>query len=77
MAERAAGRALRWADMFFQIERLYRFNAKFYPRWEPRYLMYEGALSLPRTALATLWVEGHLPKPRLPKAMRRRAKHPA
>jgi lysyl-tRNA synthetase class 2 len=77
MAERAAGRALRWADTFFQIERLYRFNAKFYPRWEPRYLMYEGALNLPRTALATLWVEGHLPKPRLPKAMRRRAKHHA
>ncbi len=77
IAERLAGRALGRADTFFQIERLYRFNAKFYPRWEPRYLMYEGALSLPRTALATLWVEGHLPKPRLPRVTTRRPEHHA
>jgi lysyl-tRNA synthetase class 2 len=70
--ERAVGRALRWGDTFFQIERLYRFNAKFFPRWEPRYLMYEGAMSLPRTALATLWAEGQLPKPRFPKRPTRR-----
>ncbi len=54
---------LQLADSFFQIERLYRFNEKFNPRWEARYLMHEGALTLPRTALATLWVEGQLPKP--------------
>jgi lysyl-tRNA synthetase class 2 len=65
--ERAVGRALRWGDTFFQIERIYRFNAKFFPRWEPRYLMYESAMSLPRTALATLWAEGQLPKPRFPR----------
>lgn len=53
------------ADAFFQIERLYRFNQKFNPRWEARYLMYEGALNLPRTALAALWIEGQLPRPRL------------
>jgi len=29
------------ADAVFQIERLYRFTAKFFPRWT-RYLMYEG-----------------------------------
>lgn len=65
-AERALGRLLGWADAYFQIESLYRFNAKFFPRWEPRYLMYESSLALPRVALATLWVEGQLPKPRLP-----------
>lgn len=61
--ERLAGRLLLLADRFFQIERLYRFNAKFFPRWEPRYLVYERRLSLPRAGLAALWAEGQLPKP--------------
>jgi lysyl-tRNA synthetase class 2 len=63
--ERLAGRCLLLADAFFQIERLYRFNAKFFPRWEPRYLLYERALGLPRVGLAALWAEGQLPKPSL------------
>lgn len=63
VAERLMRRVLRLADSFFQIERLYRFNDKFNPHWEARYLMHEGALNLPRTALAALWVEGQLPKP--------------
>ena len=63
--ERLFRRVLLWADGVFQIERLYRFNAKFAPRWEARYLMHEGGLALPRAALATMWVEGQLPKPRL------------
>ena len=63
--ERLAGRLLLVADSFFQIERLHRFNAKFFPRWEPRYLLYEGAPSLPRVGLAALWAEGQLPKPAL------------
>ena len=71
--QRLLGYALRRADTVFQIERLYRFNAKFFPRWEPRYLMYEGALSLPRVALAALWLEGQLPKPRLRRTTRQHA----
>jgi lysyl-tRNA synthetase, class II len=63
--QQVLGRALGWADAIFQIERLYRFNAKFFPRWEPRYLMYERLIALPRVALAALWLEGQLPKPRL------------
>ena len=47
----------------FQIERLYRFNAKFFPRWEPRYVVYERRLGFPRVGLAALWAEGQLPKP--------------
>jgi lysyl-tRNA synthetase, class II len=59
--EEVLGRAVSLGNRFFQIESLYRFNAKFAPRWEPRYLVYEGALSLPRTALAALRIEGQLP----------------
>ena len=40
------------------------FNAS--PAWQPRYLVYQTTTSLPRTALAVLWVEGQAPKPRLP-----------
>ena len=62
--ERLARRFVGLANPFFQIESLYRFNAKFFPRWEPRYLLYEGALGLPRAALAVMWAEGQLPKPK-------------
>ena len=61
--ERALGKLVALGNPFFQIESLYRFNAKFFPRWEPRYLVYEGALGLPRAGLAAMWAEGQLPKP--------------
>ena len=54
--------ALRLGDRLFQIESLYRFTAKFHPRWEPRYLVYDRALALPRVGLAALWAEGQLPR---------------
>jgi lysyl-tRNA synthetase class 2 len=61
-ADRIVGRLVALANPYFQIESLYRFNAKFFPRWEPRYLVYEGALGLPRAALAVMSVEGQLPR---------------
>jgi lysyl-tRNA synthetase, class II len=61
--DRMLARCVTVGDAVFQIERLYRFNAKFHPRWEPRYLLYEGALGLPRAGLAVLWVEGQVPRP--------------
>jgi lysyl-tRNA synthetase, class II len=59
--ERWAGRVLSAADRYFQIESLYRFNAKFFPHWEPRYFLYDGVRSFPRAALAALRAEGQLP----------------
>jgi lysyl-tRNA synthetase class 2 len=64
-AERLLGRLAAASDAYFQIESLYRFNAKFSPRWEPRYLVYQRARRLARVGLAALWVEGQLPKPGL------------
>jgi lysyl-tRNA synthetase class 2 len=61
-AERLVGRLARLANPYFQIESLYRFNAKFHPRWEPRYLAFERTRRLPRIGLAAMWVEGQLPK---------------
>jgi lysyl-tRNA synthetase class 2 len=62
-AERLVGRLARLANPYFQIESLYRFNAKFHPRWEPRYLVFERRRRLPRVGLAVMWAEGQLPKP--------------
>jgi lysyl-tRNA synthetase class 2 len=65
-AERVLGKLVALGNPYFQIESLYRFNAKFFPRWEPRYLVYDGALGLPRASIAALWAEGQLWKPSLP-----------
>ena len=65
MSRRWSAALAKRLDRFFQIESLYRFNAKFFPRWEPRYAIYEGRFGLPRMALAGMWAEGQLPKPQL------------
>ena len=59
--ERLLGRVVALGNPFFQIESLYRFNAKFGPHWSPRYLLYERPLGLPRVALATMLIEGQVP----------------
>jgi lysyl-tRNA synthetase class 2 len=61
--ERLVGRVARLGNPHFQIESLFRFNAKFSPRWEPRYLVFESWPSLLHTALAAAWAEGQLPRP--------------
>ena len=61
--ERALAALLRIGDRWFQVERLERYNAKFSPRWQPRYLVFDGAARLPRIALAALVVEGQIAAP--------------
>jgi lysyl-tRNA synthetase, class II len=51
----------------FQMERLVRFNEKFFPDWRPRYLVYESRRALPRAIFRVLQAEGYLshgPPPR-------------
>ena len=64
LVERTLGRVVALANPYFQIESLYRFNAKFNPRWQPRYLLFErGPLGFARTGLAAMFAEGQLPSP--------------
>ena len=69
--EYVLGRAASVLDRYLQVESLYRFNVKFQPRWEPRYLVYEGRLGLVRAAVAAMWAEGQMPKPKLPRRQAR------
>ncbi|MDX2823480.1 phosphatidylglycerol lysyltransferase domain-containing protein, partial [Streptomyces ipomoeae] len=52
---------------WFQIESLYKFNAKFCPRWEPRFVVYAASRDLPRIGFAAMQAEGFvnlaLPRP--------------
>ena len=64
---------LLFASRWFQIESLYRFNAKFRPIWEPRFICYPAARDLPRIAIAALEAEALLTfSVRLPTLRRRR-----
>ncbi len=50
---------------WFQIESLYKFNAKFSPVWEPRFFVFPGGRDAPRIAIAALEAEAFLVWPRL------------
>jgi len=45
----------------FQLDNLLAFNRKFFPRWEPRFVVYERRRDLPRVGIAALAAEAYLP----------------
>jgi lysyl-tRNA synthetase class 2 len=55
---KTAAKLIRLVSRWIQIESLYRFNAKFQPRWVPRYLVYPGVRELPRVGIAVFEAEG-------------------
>jgi len=57
---------LRFLSRWWQLESLYRANAKYQPSWQPRFLMYEKSSELPAVAVANAMAEGFLTRPRLP-----------
>ncbi|GAB2707922.1 phosphatidylglycerol lysyltransferase domain-containing protein [Kitasatospora kifunensis] len=70
---------LRFLSRWWQLESLYRANAKYQPSWEPRFLLYEKSSELPTIAVANGLAEGFLVRPRLPsvRSLRRGEPHPS
>ncbi|WP_043475342.1 phosphatidylglycerol lysyltransferase domain-containing protein [Streptomyces collinus] len=63
---------LSFFSRWWQIESLYRANAKYRPIWEPRFLLFEKSADLLRIGLASARAEGFLEAPGLPKWLHRR-----
>ncbi len=51
---------LLFMSRWFQIESLYKFNAKFCPEWVPRFFVFTGTRDIPRIGLAALEAEAFL-----------------
>ncbi|MFF9125732.1 phosphatidylglycerol lysyltransferase domain-containing protein [Streptomyces sp. NPDC014889] len=68
---------LTFFSRWWQIESLYRANAKYRPVWEPRFLLFAKSGDIPRIGLASARAEGFLTPPALPSLTRRREHHPA
>ncbi len=56
---------LLFMSRWFQIESLYKFNAKFSPVWVPRFFVYPSTKDAPRVCLAALEAEAFLVWPRI------------
>lgn len=66
--QRLQRRALLALKGHFQLDNLLLFNRKFFPYWQPRYVVYEHRRDLPRVGIAALAAESYLPFQRSPKA---------
>jgi lysyl-tRNA synthetase class 2 len=58
-------RLLLMASRWWQIESLYRANAKYQPEWVPRFVCFRRAAELPRVGMAALEAEAFVQFPRL------------
>jgi len=69
-SQRLQRHALRGMKGHFQLDNLLLFNRKFFPYWQPRFVVYERRLDLPRVGIAALAAESYLPfqRTRKPKA---------
>ncbi|MCX6451254.1 MAG: phosphatidylglycerol lysyltransferase domain-containing protein [Actinobacteria bacterium] len=54
---RSTRNIIRFFSNWFQVESLYRFNAKFQPEWQTRYVIYPKASDLPKVGWAALRAE--------------------
>ncbi|MFI9645305.1 phosphatidylglycerol lysyltransferase domain-containing protein [Streptomyces sp. NPDC052040] len=63
---------LTFFSRWWQIESLYRANAKYRPVWEPRFLLFEKSSDIPRIGIASARAEGFLTAPSLPSLFHRR-----
>jgi lysyl-tRNA synthetase, class II len=68
--------ALVLASRNWQLESLYRSNAKYQPEWQPRYICFEYTSDLPRVGTAAGSAEGFLTRPSLA-MLSRHGKEPA
>ncbi|SEN28467.1 phosphatidylglycerol lysyltransferase domain-containing protein [Actinacidiphila rubida] len=65
--------ALMFFSRWWQLESLYRANAKYRPIWEPRFLLFAKSAHLPRIGLASARAEGFIVAPRPLARLRRGA----
>lgn len=63
---------LMWLSRFWQIESLYRANAKYRPEWQPRFLCFENVGDIPTVATAALRAEAFLVAPTWMEKLRRK-----
>lgn len=67
-AMRATYSVLMFGSRFFQMESLYKSNAKYRPEWQPRYLCFEDNRMMPKVGLAAIVTEGFVRLPRFGRA---------
>lgn len=68
---RLVRQALLFASRNWQLESLYRSNAKYQPDWQPRFICYEFVSDIPRVGIATGSAEGFLNAPSIGLLLRR------
>ncbi len=69
---RLGRQALLLASRNWQLESLYRSNAKYLPEWRPRFICFEYSSDLPRVGVAAGSAEGFLSAPSIGSILRRR-----